>query len=99
MNQARVLRLAAEGHVEVTKKLLRRCGRQERSVSMLTQTLAKSELKDENVLAYPDFTFKMGLPSKERDLDLVCVQTPDGRTVRIVALIERMKTKKGRSKS
>ena len=95
MNETRVKRLVAEGQVELTMKMFKRLTKHGFSVSRLVDQLAKSELKDEDVFAYPDFTFQMGLPQKERDGDLVCVQTADGRTVRIVGYFDkRIKVKK-----
>lgn len=98
MNETRVRRLAAEGHAELTKKMLRRFGKADISVAACIRMLAGSELKRENVFAYPDFNFQMGLPAKERIMDLICVQTPDGRTVRIVGSIDKRAKKQTRKR-
>jgi hypothetical protein len=89
MNEARVRRLAAEGQVEITVKMLRRLARRGITLRPLIEALAVSELKEENVLAYPDFACRLGTKDRDRAADLVCVQTPDGRTVRIVGYLER----------
>jgi hypothetical protein len=91
MNEARVRRLATEGQVEVTVKMFRRLSRKGISLTDMAAQLGRSEMKDENVFAYPDFACLLGLPGKDRDADLVCVQTPDGRTVRIVGYIDNRK--------
>lgn len=89
MNEARVRRLAAEGQVEVTVKMLRRLARRGIVLRPLVAMLATAEMKEENVFAYPDFACRLGTTDKNRKADLVCVQTPDGRTVRIVGYLER----------
>ena len=88
MNPSRVKRLIAEGQVEYTKKMFKRLTAQGISLRTLSGILAASEFKDENVLADPDFTFQMGLPGKVRDRDYICVQTADGRTVRVVGYFD-----------
>jgi hypothetical protein len=94
MNEVRVRRLASEGQVELTKKMFRRLNRAGVRTSQLVATLAKSELKDEDVFSSPDFAFRMGTAQKDRPADLVCVQTGDGRTVRIVGYIDRTRKKR-----
>ena len=95
MNPARVKRLIAEGQIELTKKMFRRLSGQGLRLSDVVKQLQSSEWKDEDVLAYPDFTFQLGLPRKDRDRDYICVQTADGRTVRVVGYFE--KTRKERT--
>ncbi|MBL0175679.1 MAG: hypothetical protein IPP94_10510 [Ignavibacteria bacterium] len=89
MNAARMRRLAAEGHVELTRKMARRFARDGIVIGDIVAALAESELKDENVLAYPDFACTLGIRSKERTYDLVCVQCTDGRAARIVGYFNR----------
>jgi hypothetical protein len=88
MNPSRVKRLIVEGQLELTKKLFKRLTYQGVDFHQLAHTLAASEFKDEDVLAYPDFTFQMGAPGKVRERDYICVQTADGRTVRVVAYFD-----------
>ncbi len=94
MNETRVKRLASENRVELSKKMFKRFCRDGFVISDLVKMLAQSELKDENVLSDPDFNFQMGLPQKNRKGDLICVQTPDGKTVRIVGYIDRTHRRK-----
>jgi len=65
----------------------------EMSITGWVKVLAQSELKEENVFAYPDFTFQMGIAKKERIGDLVCVQVSDGKSVRIVGYVDKRKKK------
>jgi hypothetical protein len=88
MNPSRVKRLISEGQVELTKKMFKRLTMQGVAFGPLKQLLSAMEFKDEDVLAYPDFTFQMGVPGKIRDRDYICVQTADGRTVRVVAYFD-----------
>ena len=90
MNEARVRRLAREGRVEVTRKILKRFTRDGQSILALVSTLTVSEIKDEDVLAYPDFTCALGIPDKNRPYDLLCVQSGDGTTVRLVGMFKRV---------
>jgi len=94
MIPSRVKRLIAEGQVELTKKMFKRLTMQGVVFPDLVKRLNASEFKDEDVLAYPDFTFQMGLPGKVRDRDYICVQTADGRTVRVVAYFDFSKKDK-----
>jgi hypothetical protein len=88
MNEARVRRLASEGRVELPRRMFKRVTRMGFRMRGLVAMLSQSELKDENVFAYPDFACRVGLRTKERDFDLVCTQTGDGRTVRLVGFID-----------
>ena len=88
MNPARVKRLIAEGQVELTKKMFKRLTQQDVRLGDLVRGLGGWEFKDEDVLAYPDFTFQLGRPGKDRERDYVCVQTQDGRTVRLVGYFD-----------
>jgi hypothetical protein len=99
MNEARVKRLAAEGQVEFTKKMFRRFNRTAMDVGALVRTIAAGEVKDENVFSDPDFSFRMGLSQRDRDGDLVCVQTPDGRTVRVVGYLRMRKPRQARRRT
>ena len=85
-------RLAAEGNVELTRKMARRFAREGRNLSEFLAVLAEAEVKDENVLAYPDFACSLGIRSKDRAYDLVCVQCSDGRSIRIVGYFDRTAT-------
>ena len=82
-------RLASEGNVELTKKMARRFAREGRDLREFMAMLAESEVKDENVLAYPDCACSLGIRAKDRAYDLVCVQCSDGRTIRIVGYFDR----------
>jgi hypothetical protein len=88
MNEARVRRLATEGRVELTRKMFKRLTRMSIRTSALVARISRCEMKDENVFAYPDFACRMGLRTDARDFDMVCVQTGDGRTVRIVGVLD-----------
>ena len=89
MNESRVRRLAREGRVEVTRKMLKRFTRDGYSVAALVSTIAVSEIKDEDVLAYPDFACALGTRDKGRAHDLLCVQSGDGTMVRLVGMFHR----------
>lgn len=89
MNETRVRTLAKEKQVELTKKLLKRFCRQCIDLHAVMHALSQSELKEENVLAYPDYNYKMGLPGKGRKWDVIITQTADGRAVRIVGYVDR----------
>ena len=89
MNEVRVRALARDEQIELTKKMLKRISKKQIDLHSLIKSLTQSELKNENVLSYPDFNFGMGIPKKERPYDVVITQTPDGRAVRIVGLIDR----------
>ncbi len=88
MNESRVRRLATEGRVEVTRKMFKRLTRMSIRTSALVARVSRCEMKDENVFAYPDYACRLGLREATRDFDMVCVQTGDGRTVRIVGIVD-----------
>jgi hypothetical protein len=92
MNAARMRRLAAEGHVELTRKMARRFARDGILIGDVIAALTASEVKDENVLAYPDFACALGIRARDRTYDLVCVQCTDGRAARIVGYFDRTRT-------
>ncbi|MBI5647033.1 MAG: hypothetical protein HY962_08860 [Ignavibacteriae bacterium] len=89
MNEARVRRLAKEGRVELTRKMFKRLTRDGYAVTDLVTSLTISEIKNEDVLAYPDFACALGTRDTTRRHDIVCVQTGDGTTVRLVGLFHR----------
>ncbi len=102
MNEARVRRLAAQGAVELPRRIFKRLTRDGHALNLLVRSLSESELKCEDVLAYPDYACAFGTRSGDREWDLVCVQCPDGTAVRIVGLFNRHtdkpKLKKGGAK-
>ena len=61
------------------------------SLSELARTISCSECKGEDVFSAPDFSFQMGLPERERDGDCICVQSSDGKTIRVVGYIRKRK--------
>ena len=91
MNEARVRMLAAGRQVELTKKMLKKFSRDQIDITQIISTLETSELKAENVLAYPDYNYAMGIPSKQREFDVIITQNADGRAIRIVGFLHRQK--------
>jgi hypothetical protein len=91
MNEARVKKLAQEGSVEFTRKMFKRFMKSDTSLTELVKIISLSECKDEDVFSAPDFTFLMGLPDRDRDGDCVCVQSSEGKTVRVVGYIPKKK--------
>jgi hypothetical protein len=87
MNENRVKRLAKEGYVEFTRKIMLRLSRIGLKTEQLAAAIAKSSVESEDVFSEPDFTFSLTLPKPHSDHRLVCVQTPDGKYVRVVGII------------
>jgi hypothetical protein len=99
MNEARVKKLAQEGSVEFTRKMFKRFMKEGVSLAELVNTISHSECKDEDIFSSPDFTFQMGLPARERDGDCVCVQSSEGKTIRVVGYIRKSKPKSSKRSS
>ncbi len=89
MNEARVHALAKDRQIEFTKKMLKQILRQQIDLDGLLLMLSNAELKNENVLSYPDFNYQMGLVGKGQDRDIIITQTADGRAIRIVGFVHR----------
>ncbi|MDH7516371.1 MAG: hypothetical protein QHI48_10930 [Bacteroidota bacterium] len=89
MNEARVRKLASEGAVELPSRVFKRFTRLGYDVREMVEALTFAQIKRENPFAHPDFTCTLGSGSERHPWDLVCVQTPDGRTVRIVGMFPR----------
>lgn len=89
MNEARVHALAKDRQIEFTKKMLKRILRQQIDLNDLLLMLSKAEIKNENVLSYPDFNYQMSVTGKGQDHDVIITQTADGRAIRIVGFVNR----------
>ncbi len=91
MNETRVRSLAKVRQVEITKKMLKRFLQQKIDINRVIDSLEISELKEENVLSYPDYNYRMGIVKKDRKWDVIITQNADGRAIRIVGYIARKK--------
>ncbi len=95
MNEARVKNLAKEGKIEFTRKMFRRLLREEIDAAAFGASIAKGDVSGENIYSDPDFSFSMRLPEPYHAREAVCVQTADGKAVRVVGFYQsRKKAKK-----
>jgi hypothetical protein len=91
MNEARIKKLASEGKIEFSKKMLRRFFKLKIPMQEILRELSRSSVVDEEVFSSPDFTFTLRDTSGETHMDYVCVQSPDGRTLRVVGCMNKKK--------
>ncbi|MAT38997.1 MAG: hypothetical protein CL946_05270 [Ectothiorhodospiraceae bacterium] len=89
MKQARVKKLATEGHLELTRKMFQKLVGRGVELDSLAGSVAKGEIDEAPAFLEPDDTFIVKQGKKKSDEDLVCVQTHDGKMVRIVGVIKK----------
>jgi hypothetical protein len=98
MNLARVKMLAGQGNVEATRKVLKRFSQMDLRLSEIAASMQTAAVQAEDVFSVPDFTFQLRTEKIGDIGDLVCVQTGDGRSVRIVgAIIPVKRTSKAKA--
>ena len=97
MNEARIKKLASEGKIEFTKKTFKRFLKLGIPIQQIMIELSQSTVKDEDVFSAPDFTFTLGAKNPTATMNYVCVQSPDGKILRIVGYLNK-KTKQANRK-
>ncbi len=51
--------------------------------------LSQSSVKDEDVFSSPDFTCALGTNKPSATMNYVCVQSPDGKILRVVGYMKK----------
>jgi hypothetical protein len=94
MNEARVKRLAGEGQIEFTRKMFRHFYQKGIAAELLSNAIQNGEVVHEEVFSEPDFSFNIKAPKPLSAHEFVCVQTPDGKMVRVVGVMKSKKAVK-----
>lgn len=89
MIESHIRKLARERRVEYSRRMLKTLMRRKIPASKVLEIVTQAEIKKENPYVNPDFTCLIGTPSRNPPWDLVAVQTPDGRAVRLFGLLQR----------
>ncbi len=89
MIESHVRKLGRERRVEYSRRMLKTLMRRKIPADKVLEIVMQAEIKKENPYASPDFTCLIGVASRNRPWDLVAVQTPDGRAVRLFGLLQR----------